>query len=103
MIAVNWFDIYRNDLNEMVKLGMLKLFTAFSRDQEDKIYVQHRIEENAEHLRREIIENGGYFYLAGNSKNMPAAVKESLQKALNNIEYVDNMIKLERYQEETWS
>ena len=34
------------------KLKNLKLVTAFSRDQEDKIYVQHRMKETSDQLRR---------------------------------------------------
>lgn len=87
----------------MAGAGMLKLITAFSREQEDKVYVQHRIKENAKLLREQIIEQGGCFFVAGNSKNMPAAVKESLEIALSDANYVAEMIRTERYQEETWS
>lgn len=34
---------------------------------------------------------------------MPAAVKEALEEALDDKEYVANMIKCDRYQEETWA
>lgn len=95
--------LFREDLQEMANAGMLKLITAFSRDQEDKVYVQHRIKENADLLRQQIIEQGGYFFVAGNSKNMPAAVKESLEVALSDASYVAEMIKTKRYQEETWA
>lgn len=45
----------------------------------------------------------GFFLLAGNSKNMPTAVKEALGQALNDPDYVQTMIKSGRYQEETWA
>jgi sulfite reductase alpha subunit-like flavoprotein len=54
-------------------------------------------------LKQLIVEKGGYFYVSGSSKNMPTAVKEALEEALENRGYVDNMIKSERYQEETWA
>lgn len=42
--------------------------------------------------------------VAGNSKNMPNAVKEALQTALGvEQDYIDEMIKTGRYQEETWN
>lgn len=66
-------------------------------------YVQHRITEQSEHLKKQIIDNNGIFLLAGNSKNMPKAVREALGEALNDAKYVDDMIKRLRYQEETWA
>lgn len=41
--------------------------------------------------------------MAGNSKNMPTAVKEALGEALGDSNYVEEMIKMGRYQQETWS
>lgn len=34
---------------------------------------------------------------------MPAAVKEALEEALGDKEFVAEMIKFNRYQEETWA
>lgn len=84
-------------------MGMLKLITAFSRDQENKVYVQHRIEEYADHLRNELVALNGHFFVAGNSKNMPGAVKEAVVKVLGDADFVETMIKTGRYQQETWS
>lgn len=66
-------------------------------------YVQHRILEQAEWLREQIINKNGIFLLAGNSKNMPKAVKEALSVALNEPGYLQAMISSGRYQEETWA
>lgn len=69
--------------------------------------MQHRIEENASIVREVLLEQNGVFMVGGNSKNMPAAVKEALAKVLNdgddNGDYVEQMIKTGRYQEETWA
>ena len=54
-------------------------------------------------LKNLILQRGGYFYVSGNSKNMPKAVRESLEEALEDKDYVAYMIKCGRYQEETWS
>lgn len=66
-------------------------------------YVQHRILEQGEHLKKQLIERNGIFLVAGNSKNMPKAVKDALCEVLENAEYIEEMIKCFRYQEETWS
>lgn len=66
-------------------------------------YVQHRILEQSEWLREKLIHQNGLFLLAGNSKNMPTAVKEALSTALNDSDYVESLISLGRFQEETWA
>lgn len=66
-------------------------------------YVQHRISEQNDLLRNQIINQNGLFLLAGNSKNMPMAVKDALSNALNDENYVQKMIESGRYQEETWA
>ncbi|XP_055323259.1 NADPH-dependent diflavin oxidoreductase 1 [Sitodiplosis mosellana] len=93
----------KEDLLKMEEEKLLKLFTAFSRDQDDKIYVQHRISEQSEWLREKIIHQNGFFLLAGNAKNMPAAVKKAFSDALNDPDYVQTIISSGRYQEETWA
>ncbi|XP_072096679.1 NADPH-dependent diflavin oxidoreductase 1 isoform X4 [Mobula birostris] len=45
--------------------GLLSLFTAFSRDQDHKIYVQHRIKENGAVVWDLIGSKKAYFYIAG--------------------------------------
>lgn len=66
-------------------------------------YVQHRITEQHEYVKQLIIADEGWFFVAGNSKNMPQAVREALIEAIGNEQYVEDMIKAGRYQEETWS
>lgn len=77
---------------------------AFSRDQESKVYVQHLIKEHGVHLAKLIREQNAYIYVAGSSNNMPKAVREAFIEALDNdANYLDQMIKQRRYQEETWA
>jgi sulfite reductase alpha subunit-like flavoprotein len=65
--------------------------------------VQDAITDQKSLLKELILKKGGFFYVSGNSKNMPTAVKKALQEALEDAEYVENMIKSGRYQEETWA
>jgi len=88
----------------------VEVVTAFSRDQEDKVYVQHRLEQNADLLAELVVEQGASFYVAGNSKNMPTAVREALVAALTvrlgegkGEEFVASMESSGKYQTETWS
>jgi sulfite reductase alpha subunit-like flavoprotein len=66
-------------------------------------YVQDLVPREKSLLKKLILQRGGYFYVSGNSKNMPKAVRESLEEALEDKDYVADMTKSGRYQEETWS
>ncbi len=55
----------------------LRLDVAFSRDQEHKIYVQHRMRENAKDLWR-WLQDGAYFYVCGDAKRMAKDVNSML-------------------------
>ena len=64
--------------------------------------VQHLIRQEKMLLKNAIIHRGGYFYVSGSSKDMPTAVKEALEEAVEDKNYVEQMLKNDRYQEETW-
>ncbi|XP_038063679.1 NADPH-dependent diflavin oxidoreductase 1-like isoform X2 [Patiria miniata] len=59
---------------------LLQVFTAFSRDQEDKIYVQHLMAENSALLWEMIDRRKACFFIAGNAKRMPSDVTNALKK-----------------------
>ncbi|XP_067164920.1 NADPH-dependent diflavin oxidoreductase 1 isoform X3 [Apteryx mantelli] len=97
---------------ELVTKGFLMLFTAFSRDQEEKVYVQHRIRENRKLVWELLSCRNAHIYLAGNAKQMPAAVAEALQSVLQSEgglslskaeEYFTALERSQRFQSETWS
>ncbi|XP_064542258.1 NADPH-dependent diflavin oxidoreductase 1 [Drosophila montana] len=82
----------------------VEVHVAFSRDQENKVYVQHLIKESAAHLAKLIREQNAYVYVAGSSNNMPKAVREAFIEALDNDAlHMEQLIKQRRYQEETWA
>ena len=56
---------------------LTKLTLAFSRDQSEKIYVQHRMLENAGEIWTWLNE-GAYFYVCGDAKRMAADVDHAL-------------------------
>ena len=56
--------IYREELEGYVKSGSLTMRVAFSRDQEKKVYVQHLLEEDGDHVWK-MLEEGGHFYVCG--------------------------------------
>ena len=56
---------------------LTKLETAFSRDTERKVYVQHKMLENSEELFQ-WLENGAYFYVCGDKQKMAKDVHNTL-------------------------
>jgi sulfite reductase (NADPH) flavoprotein alpha-component len=72
--------LYREELDGMLADGHLtRLDTAFSRDQEAKIYVQQRMVENAAELWA-WLQEGAYFYVCGDAQRMAKDVDAALHK-----------------------
>lgn len=72
------FDFFYQDYwNELISQNLLRVDAAFSRDQSDKIYVQHRMWENGQEIFN-WLENGGYFYVCGDAKRMARDVEAIL-------------------------
>lgn len=72
--------LYREELEAYHREGALhRLTTAFSRDQERKVYVQHRMHENAAELWAQL-QQGGHFYVCGDAKRMAADVDQALKQ-----------------------
>lgn len=68
---------YEEFWKEAEALGKLKLSLAFSRDQAHKVYVQHRMLEEARELFR-WLEEGAYFYVCGDAHKMARDVENAL-------------------------
>lgn len=63
----------------MAKGVLTKLTTAFSRDQEQKIYVQHRMRENAAEIWQ-WLEEGAHFFVCGDGARMAKDVDFALNE-----------------------
>jgi sulfite reductase (NADPH) flavoprotein alpha-component len=70
--------LYREEMERYLARGVLaRLDTAFSRDQAQKIYVQHRMRERAAELWR-WLDEGAYVYVCGDAKRMAVDVERAL-------------------------
>lgn len=103
--------LYQNEWQEFVGSGVLTRFdTAFSRDQQEKIYVQHRMLDHARELWAWLAE-GAHIYVCGDASRMAADVHAALiqialqQGGLNHDEaeaYFENLRKMKRYQRDVY-
>ncbi|XP_021506781.1 NADPH-dependent diflavin oxidoreductase 1 isoform X1 [Meriones unguiculatus] len=106
-------DFYwQTEWQELEKKGCLTLVTAFSREQEQKVHVQHRLRELGPLVWELLDLRGAYFYLAGNAKCMPTDVAEALisifqeEGKLSNADAAAYLARLQhtlRFQTETWA
>jgi sulfite reductase (NADPH) flavoprotein alpha-component len=73
---------YQTEWQQYLKDGVLtKADVAFSRDQEQKHYVQHRMLENGKELFN-WLENGAHFYICGEAKRMAKDVHNTLKQII---------------------
>jgi sulfite reductase (NADPH) flavoprotein alpha-component len=106
------FDfLYREEIEGFLARGTLtRLDLAFSRDQEEKVYVQHKMRENADELWR-WIEEGAHVYVCGDARRMALDVDHALhaliaaQGRMSDDEatlYVKRLVQSRRYQRDVY-
>lgn len=103
--------LYQTEWQQALKKGALtRLDTAFSRDQPEKVYVQHRLLEKG----REVfdwLENGAQVYVCGDKSRMAGDVREAFRQivvghggrsAEQAAEYVAELKRQRRYLEDVY-
>ncbi len=103
--------LYGGELTALWGEGALThLHTAFSRDQTEKVYVQHRMLENVRELF-EWLEAGAHFYVCGDAARMAKDVEAALQRVVERAggktpeqaaEYVARLRTERRYQRDVY-
>ena len=102
--------LYAQQLTGWAEQGVLTLFTAFSRQQSHKVYVQDRLAESAALVWR-LLKHGAHFYICGDAAHMAGSVEQALlsilQQNCNNSlqqaqDYLDRLEKHGRYQKDVW-
>lgn len=74
--------LYQTEWQQYLKEGVLaKADVAFSRDQKEKLYVQHRMLENGKELY-DWLEQGAHFYVCGDAKRMAKDVDSALREII---------------------
>ncbi len=74
---------YQTEIQEWLSTGLLThLDTAFSRDQKDKIYVQHRIKQKGKFFNQ-WLENGASLYICGQKNPMSIDVENTIIEVIS--------------------
>ena len=98
-----WLEYRKNEL-------LTRLDVAFSRDTDEKIYLQHRMLENSRELYA-WLQEGAYFYVCGEAQRMATDVHEALvsvvaqesgQTREQAIDYVKTLQADKRYQRDIY-
>ena len=102
---------YKNEWEEYLNDGTLnKISTAWSRDQKEKIYVQHKILEEGKEFWS-YLERGAIFYVCGDAERMAPDVDKALHQIIQEhgnksedeaIEYVNELKSLKRYRRDVY-
>ena len=103
---------YGEEFAALKKEGILtRLDCAWSRDQPEKIYVQHRIMENAAEIWKWLDAEGAHFFVCGDARRMAKDVDAALRKIVReqggkNIdeanEYIEKLKSDRRYKRDVY-
>ena len=102
---------YKDEFDALRQEGFLtRIDCAFSRDQEHKIYVQHRMHENSAELWK-WLEEGAHFFVCGDAKRMAKDVDAALRQIVEKEggldgeranEYIEKMKSEKRYKRDVY-
>ena len=103
---------YGDEFNAYLKKGLLtRLDCAWSRDQAQKIYVQHKMTENAAEIWKWIEAEGAHFFVCGDARRMAKDVDGTLRKIVQEQggksveqanEYVEKLKSDKRYKRDVY-
>ncbi|HET8790628.1 MAG TPA: assimilatory sulfite reductase (NADPH) flavoprotein subunit, partial [Modicisalibacter sp.] len=103
--------LYQTELLNWRKKGLLnRLDVAFSRDQQEKVYVQQRLRENAADVYA-WLQEGAHFYVCGDGERMAADVHRALLDIVRDqggldeegaTEYLRELQQAKRYQRDVY-
>ena len=101
---------YEQELTGYERDGLLRLDLAFSRDQAEKVYVQHRMREHARDLWA-WLESGAEIFVCGDKERMAADVDRELHQTVETAggrtpdqaaAYVEDLRRTKRYKRDVY-
>ena len=103
--------LYQTEIQGYVKDGLLsKVSLAFSRDQAEKIYVQHRILQHGKEVWQ-WLQDGAHVYICGDATRMAKDVEQALLNVISEYgqltqdqaqEFLTELRKAKRYQKDVY-
>ena len=103
---------YGEEFEAFKKEGLLtRLDCAWSRDQPEKIYVQHRMRDNAAEIWKWLDAEGAHFFVCGDARRMAKDVDAALRKIVQEHggksfeeanEYVEKLKSEKRYKRDVY-
>ena len=103
--------LYQTEWQRFVKDGVVnKISLAFSRDQQEKVYVQHRMLEQGAELYQ-WLEQGAHIYVCGDANHMAKDVQDALVQIViehgtkseeQAEQYISDLRRAKRYQKDVY-
>ncbi len=103
--------LYRDEFNAWHDRGLLtRIDTAFSRDQQEKVYVQHRLLEHGDEVWA-WLQDGAHFYVCGDATRMAKDVDDALLQVIQRHggltddrakQFVKQLVDTDRYQRDVY-
>uniref|UniRef100_A0A672PLD5 NADPH--cytochrome P450 reductase n=1 Tax=Sinocyclocheilus grahami TaxID=75366 RepID=A0A672PLD5_SINGR len=105
--------LYQEELEEFEKTGVLTaLNVAFSRDQAEKVYVQHLLKKSKEAVWRLVHTDNAHIYICGDARNMARDVQNAFYEIAEElgglsraqaVDYIKKLMTKGRYSQDVWS
>ncbi|XP_059370959.1 NADPH--cytochrome P450 reductase-like isoform X1 [Carassius carassius] len=105
--------LYQEELEEFEETGVLtELNVAFSRDQAEKVYVQHLLKRNKEAVWRLVHTDNAHIYICGDARNMARDVQNAFYEIAEElgglsraqaVDYIKKLMTKGRYSQDVWS
>lgn len=105
--------LYKEELARFHKDAVLtQLHVAFSRDQNEKVYVQHLLKKNKENVWKLISEENAHIYVCGDARNMARDVQNTFYDIVEEygkmdhsqaVDYIKKLMTKGRYSQDVWS
>ncbi|XP_056329063.1 P450 (cytochrome) oxidoreductase b isoform X2 [Danio aesculapii] len=105
--------LYQEELAQFEKTGVLTtLNVAFSRDQAEKVYVQHLLKNNKEAVWKLVHTDNAHIYICGDARNMARDVQTAFYEIAEElggmsrtqaVDYIKKLMTKGRYSQDVWS
>jgi len=101
--------LYKEELLDHAVKGVVSLFTAFSREKDKKVYVQHRMHEHKASVWG-LLDQGAHVFICGDGGVMAKDVRAELTEIIESVggrpnggeEYLTRMDKQGRFHLDVW-